>query len=142
VPEIRIEQEIRAAADAVWPVVSDFAGITRFMAGLEKVEVQGQGIGAVRTVTVAGGNKLQERLESFDPKARSFSYSVLPGAVPVQNYLATVKLADAGAGRTRITWTARFDAPGLSEAQVGPLSKGMEQAYGAAIAGLKKLVEK
>jgi carbon monoxide dehydrogenase subunit G len=142
VPEIRIEEEIRASADAVWPVVSDFAGITRFMAGLEKVEVQGQGIGAVRTVTVTGGSKLQERLESFDPKARSFSYSVLPGGVPVQNYLATVKLADAGSGRTRIVWTARFDAPGLSEAQVGPIAKGMEQAYGAAIAGIKKLVEK
>jgi carbon monoxide dehydrogenase subunit G len=141
-PEIRIEEEIRAAADAVWPVVSDFAGITRFMAGLEKVEVQGSGIGAVRTVTVTGGNKLQERLESFDPKARSFSYSILPGAMPVQNYLATVKLADAGAGRSRITWSARFDAPGMPEAQSGGLAKGMEQAYGAAIAGLKKIVEK
>jgi carbon monoxide dehydrogenase subunit G len=141
-PEIRIEEEIRATADAVWPVVSDFGGITRFMAGLEKVDVSGSGIGAVRTVTVAGGNQLQERLESFDAKARSFSYSVLPGTLPVQNYLATVKLADAGSGKTRITWTARFDAPGLSEAQVGPLSKGMEQAYGAAISGLKRLVEK
>jgi carbon monoxide dehydrogenase subunit G len=126
----------------VWPVVSDFAGITRFMPGLEKVEVQGKGIGAVRTVTVAGGNKIQERLESFDPKARSFSYSILPGAMPVQNYLATVELADAGAGRSRIRWSARFDAPGMSDAQIGPLSKGMEQAYGGAIAGLKKLVEK
>jgi carbon monoxide dehydrogenase subunit G len=142
VPEIRIDEEIRAAADAVWPVVSDFAGITRYMAGLEKVEVQGKGIGAVRTVTVAGGNKLQERLEAFDPKARSFSYSILPGGMPVQNHLATVKLSDAGAGRSRITWSARFDAPGMSEAQVGPLAKGMEQAYGAAVAGLKKLVEK
>ena len=56
-PEIRIEAEIRAAADAIWPVVSDFAGITRFMAGLEKVEVQGQGIGAVRTVTVRTGRR-------------------------------------------------------------------------------------
>jgi carbon monoxide dehydrogenase subunit G len=142
VPEIRIEEEIRAAADAVWPVVSDFAGITRYMAGLERVEVQGQGIGAVRTVTVTGGSELQERLESFDPAARSFSYSILPGSMPVQNYLASVKLADAGPGRSRITWSARFDAAGLSEAQVGPLAKGMEQAYGAAIAGIKKLVEK
>jgi carbon monoxide dehydrogenase subunit G len=141
-PEIRIEQEIRATADAVWPVVSDFAGITRYMVGLDEVEVQGQGIGAVRTVTVAGGNKIQERLESFDPRARSFSYSILPGAMPVQNYLATVQLADAGPGRSRITWSARFDAAGMSDAQVAPLAKGMEQAYGAAIEGLRKLVEK
>lgn len=141
-PEIRIEEELRASADAVWPVVSDFAGITRYMAGLEKVEVQGSGIGAVRTVSVAGGNKLQERLEAFDPGARSFSYSILPGALPVQNYLATVKLAEAGPGRSRITWSARFDAPGMSDAQSAPLAKGMEQAYATAVAGIKKLVER
>ena len=141
-PEIRVEQEIGAAADAVWPVISDFAGIGRFMPGLEKVEVQGQGLGAIRTVSTAGGGKIQERLEAFDPAARSFSYSLLPGAVPVQNYRATVKLVEAGPGRTRVSWSARFDAPGMTEAQIAPLSKGMEQAYGASLAGVKKLVEK
>jgi carbon monoxide dehydrogenase subunit G len=141
-PEIQVEQEIGAAADAVWPVISDFAGIGRFMPGLEKVEVQGQGIGAIRTVSTAGGGKIQERLEAFDPAARSFTYSLLPGAVPVENYRATVRLFEAGSGRTRVSWSARFDAPGMTEAQIAPLSKGMEQAYGAALAGVKKIVEK
>jgi carbon monoxide dehydrogenase subunit G len=140
-PEIRVEQEIRASAESVWPVVSDFVRIDRFMPGLEKVEADGTGIGAVRTITVTGGNQIRERLESFDPQARSFSYSILPGTLPVQNYLATVRLADSGAGRCRITWSARFDAPGMSDAQSAPLAKGMEQAYAGAVAGLKKLVE-
>jgi len=142
VPEIRVEHEIDAAADVVWPVISDFGGIDRFMPGLEKVEVQGQGVGAIRTVSTAGGGRIQERLESFDPKARSFSYSLLPGAVPVQNYRATVKVAESGPGKSRVQWSARFDAPGMTEAQIAPLSKGMEQAYGASLDGVKKLVEK
>jgi hypothetical protein len=53
-----------------------------------------------------------------------------------------VRLFEAGSGRTRVSWSARFDAPGMTEAQIAPLSKGMEQAYGAALAGVKKIVEK
>jgi carbon monoxide dehydrogenase subunit G len=140
-PEIRVEQEIQAAPEAVWPVISDFAGLDRLMPGLEKVEVEGSGVGAVRTVTMKGGNQVRERLESLDPAQRSFSYSMLPSAMPVQNYLATVRLAPAGPGRTRVTWSSRFDAPGLSDAQLGPLTKGMEQAYAATIAAVRKFVE-
>ena len=63
---VKVVETVSAGADRVWELFRDFGGISRFSQGIDSCTVEGEGVGAVRTLTMGGGLKLQERLEAFD----------------------------------------------------------------------------
>ncbi len=134
--KIELNEEMAAPASAAWEKLADFGGLG-WMPGVEKVEVEGEGIGAVRTVSM-GPMTVKERLESFDDEGRSLSYSITEGPMPVQNYLATIRVSETGSG-CRVVWSARFDPPEGVPADA--IEKGLNGAYGGALSALKKLIE-
>jgi ribosome-associated toxin RatA of RatAB toxin-antitoxin module len=65
-----------------------------------------QGVGVVRRLRQAPVTNL-ERVTELVPDER-LSYELVEG-LPFENYHATIKLSDAAAGGTDITWRAEFD---------------------------------
>ena len=64
--------------------------------------------GAVRTIALAQGNPIRERLVQFDDADRSFSYAIIgPRDLPVADYVGTVKLRADAAKRTTIDPSSR-----------------------------------
>jgi len=135
--EVRIEDDVAAGVDAVWAKIADFGGIADWAPGLEKCELEGEGIGCVRRIAM-GGMQVAERLEKLDAVERSLTYSIVEGPMPIENYLATITVSDAGNGRSHIVWTCSFDAPGMSNEQAQGLASGMEGAYRGMIGGLQQ----
>ncbi len=133
--EFVVEKEIDADVESAWKVVADFGALT-WAPGIESCEVEGDpGVGQVRKVK-AGPVEIHERLEQFDPEAKSLSYSIVKGPLPVENYLATVSLADAGSGKTRARWGARFDTPGMDDDAARAIVGGVESSYSAMVDAL------
>ena len=131
-----IAQEYSSSQDDVWKVLREFGGLD-WMPGVESCEVEGEGIGAIRNITM-GGNVVTERLEAFDDEARSLSYSIQQGPIPVRDYLATIAVSESQDG-CLVKWTARFElADGVP---ADALIKGLEGAYGGALRALKKRLE-
>jgi len=127
----------RGAAD-VWKELSDFGGLDGWMPGVERCEVEGEGVGAVRTVEM-GPVKVVERLESFDDDGRSLSYALLEGPMPLRNFVGTIEVSETGASSCRVEWSAAFDLPeGVSREQIAP---GIEGGYGGALKALKVRLE-
>ena len=131
--EIRVEQEIEATADQVWELVRDFGGIKKWNPGIDSCDVEGEGVGAIRTIKM-GGVAVQERLEHIEEATRTFSYSIVSGPVPVENYLASMTIQDAD-GRAKVTWQSTFDPKGASEEDCANLFKGV---YEGGIAGMRE----
>jgi hypothetical protein len=104
--------------------MSDFGGLRAWNPQIESCEVDGEGVGAVRTFSMTGLT-IKERLEALDESARTFSYSIIEGPLPATDYLATVEIGDAGAGQTRILWTSDFVPAGASEADLVALFEGI-----------------
>ena len=136
--KIAVEEDYAASAAVVWTRLADFGGLAAWMPGVESCETEGEGVGAVRKVAL-GPVQVSERLESFDDAGRTLSYSIVEGPMPVQNYLATIRVEERGDAACHVDWTASFDLPdGLTEEQIAP---GLQGAYGGALKALKPLVE-
>ena len=131
---VKVSERVEATADRVWDLFRDFGGVQRFSAGIEKVEVTGSGIGAVRTLSLPGGLSLQERLEAFDDAGRRLQYAIVAGPIPVSNYLATIEVKDEGKA-CRIDWSSHFEPKGITDDQGRALIEGV---YKGGIAGVKK----
>jgi hypothetical protein len=123
----KVTETVAAPVADVWRVMSDFAGIepNEMIAGCT---TEGEGVGAVRTITLNGGGEIVERLESCDEQSRTFSYAIINDSpLPVKNYLSTVRISDGGAGSTTVEWSSTFEAAGAPEADVIKLIEGVYQ---------------
>ena len=94
----KVEVHIARPPDEVWALVADFGGLDTWMPGVESCELDGD----VRTLQ-AMGTTLKERLVAQDDDARSQSYSIIDGPMPVEHHLATISV-DADGDGSRFTW--------------------------------------
>jgi carbon monoxide dehydrogenase subunit G len=133
---VEVRDEIDASREVVWDLVSDFGGVQRISPEVESCKLEGEGVGAVRTINTQG-IVIKERLESLDGKNYTFSYSIVEGPIPFTDYLAKVELSPAGAGRTKIHWSGSFEPAGVPEETLKQL---VETIYRGLIGGLKKAV--
>jgi hypothetical protein len=134
--EVRVCEEIAAPAAKVWALMRGFGDLMQWMQGLESCELAGSGIGAVRTVTLSGGLRLQERLESFDDAGRSFSYAIIGNSpLPMRDYLSKVKIREKGSNACEVAWDGRFEPKAGSEAS---MEKAVRGIYTNGIAALRK----
>ncbi len=132
--EVAVNLDFSSSADAVWKELADFGAIGAWGPGIVSCKVEGSGIGAVRAVEMPGGVVMEERLEAFDDAGRTLSYAIIAGPIPVQNYLATVKVSGQVDG-CRVDWSANFDAP--EGVPVEGVAAGVSGAYSGMLAALK-----
>jgi carbon monoxide dehydrogenase subunit G len=136
VAEVIVRRKVAAPAKRCWDLLSDFGGIADMSPMIESCEVEGEGVGAVRTLGAAGGMKLQERLEAHDEAGMTFSYSIIgDNPLPFTDYLSTVTIEPAGEGACTIDWRGRFQPKGDDEAGPAGIVNGI---YSGGLAALGK----
>jgi hypothetical protein len=124
-------------ADAIWRVISDFGAASQYLAGVVNCTVEGQGIGARRTLTSADGSTIVERLETLDGVARRLSYALLTDT-PFRNCLTTMMVRELGQSRAELEWSATFEADGLPAEEAREL---LEATLAANCLALKQFME-
>lgn len=132
---VQVVEQVAAAADDVWGILSDFGGI-KVGGPIEAFEIEGEGVGAVRTITMGGGQVI-ERLDVHDPAARVFSYCILneDNPLPVSNYSATVKITADSDDSCTVDWSGTFDVKGADEETACKVVRGI---YTGGIQGARK----
>lgn len=136
--EVQVTEELPVAAAKVWELVRDFGGAQKWLGPMvQKLELEGEGVGAIRTITLPGDTLLHEQLEALDDAEMSFSYAIVRDSpLPTSDYKAKFKLVETGPESCRIEWGSSFEpAGGMSEDDVKPMVEGI---YRGGIAGLRQ----
>ncbi|BBE72217.1 SRPBCC family protein [Oharaeibacter diazotrophicus] len=146
--KVEITTEVAAPADKTWAVVSNFGDMS-WLPVVTKLEATGNDVGAERTITLANGEVIKERIEKFDAGKMMMMYRMEADnikALPVTNYSSRLTVKDAGGGKSTITWWGAFyrgypnnDPPAdlSDEAAV----KAITDLYNTGLAGMKKKIE-
>ncbi|MFL1516144.1 SRPBCC family protein [Pseudomonas prosekii] len=114
--------DIPASADEVWQLIGGFDTLPNWLPFIPKSELS-EG-GRVRTLQTADGAVVVERLQTFDNAAKTYSYSIEQAPFPATDYLATLRVEAQGQG-ARVTWSGRFNAKGVTDAEVEALFDGI-----------------
>ncbi len=102
---------INAAPDAVWAKVKDFGAMNTWHPAVEaSAAADGNKVGSRRTLTLKGGGKVVEELETYNEAEKSFSYRMKDaGPIPVTNYSSTFTVKPgSAAGTTLVEWRGAF----------------------------------
>lgn len=129
--------ELKVPADEVWKLIGGFNALPDWHPAVEKSQVEGEGEGSVRRLSLAGGGTIVERLERIDDDERLYSYSIVDSPLPVANYVSTIRVRDKGDGTaTVVEWSSEFTASGASEKDASKVIQGI---YDAGFENLKKM---
>jgi hypothetical protein len=136
--QVSCKTTINIAADAIWRVISDFSVAGQYLSGVVTCTVEGNGIGALRTLTSDDGSAVVERLETLDEVTHQLSYTLLTDT-PFRNCLTTMSLRDLGPKLGELEWNSTFEPEGIPEIEAGQM---LESALAANCLALKQFMER
>ena len=124
-PKVSMSTDLNVSADDVWKLIGGFNALPDWHPAIEKSELTEEG--QTRTLSLAGGGTIVEKLERIDEGARTYSYSIVESPLPVSNYKSTIKVSGEGSNST-IEWSSEFDTPGGVEQDAINAIQGVYQA--------------
>ncbi len=134
---VNVQEQVAASADQVWQIMADFGGVDKWADPnlIKSCESDGNSAGAVRTLTLADGAVIRERLEAIDASARRFTYAIIGECpLPVKDYVATAKVTELGADQCQVDWQSTFEPIGSVE----EAEKMVQGIYVGGVAGIRK----
>ena len=114
---------IHAPFEAIWQVISDFGAAGQYLAGIINTTIEGEGVGALRTLTHADGSTIFERLDALDATDHRLSYALLTDT-PFRDCLTTLVVYDLGLTQAELVWSVTFEADGLPVSEAVDLLEG------------------
>ena len=113
-PKIFTSSVVGAPAGRVWEAIRDYNGLPSWHPGIRDSRIEdgldAAQVGCVRTMTLAAGGAIRERLLALSDYDMSYTYSILESPMGVDNYVATLKLTPITDGsRCFCEWSAEFD---------------------------------
>ena len=131
--DVTVVREAEADINRVWARLRDFGNMS-WLPGLDRVEVEGAGIGMVRRVVPAGGQPIEETLTLLDEGSRKIGYSIKQTPwFPFEKFTGDVTLTPLGDGAIRVAWHCNFE-PG--EVPAKEARARFEETYGGLISCL------
>jgi|ETNmetMinimDraft_26_1059896.scaffolds.fasta_scaffold52034_1 hypothetical protein len=136
--EVSVSGEMDVPVEKLWDLISDF-GEVKWMQGVSRVEVRGQGVGMTRAIYAGGDGHILEELEAVDPEIRQLSYTIpLNNPLPAADYHANCVAVALDGDRSRLDWSCRFRPEGADAAAARAAVEGM---YGLLIGWVKSALE-
>lgn len=129
--------ELGADATTVWNLIGAFESLPDWHPLVAECVLERDTGGAiVRRTGLHDGTIIRNRLIARDEAARSYQYDFVEGPLVVRNYRATLSVADAGAGRSRVEWISEFEAD-AEQAEI--MRAKVESLIAPGVANLKKI---
>lgn len=125
---IKMRTQVSASAAELWKTIGGFNALPAWHPAIEKSESTGQTAGAVRTLRLAGGGTVIERLEHYSDVERVYRYTIIDSPLPVANYAAEIRVIDNGDGTSNVEWSSEFASATGSESDAVKIIQGIYQA--------------
>lgn len=135
--------KIKASKDKVWRKISNMVGLPTWLVDVKKtvyLSKKKRGVGAIRSITFADGNKIEEHVVAWKDK-EYFTYIATEG-LPLRAYVATISIRARSNKLVELTWQSYINSIKMSEKQFIEFLAFMGSFYEASLENLKTILEK
>lgn len=131
-----ITKKLNVPADVVWNAIRKIGRLDVWFPIIETCRVEGEGQGALRYMTIAGGGgDIKDTIEEIDDINMRLVYLRPVSPFPVSYYKGTVEVFKSSDGLGVVVWTIDFKSQPEDTASVAELVRG---AISAGIDGMEK----
>ncbi len=132
--KVTVSTKLLAPAEEIWNLVGGWNALPEWHPAVETSAIEDGG--RRRRVRLADGSEIIEQLEKFDGEAKTYTYSIVSGTLPLTDYRSTITVSREGEKST-VEWTTSFSPLGAPEAEISRL---LEEFYRSGFDNLRKLL--
>ena len=109
-----------ASVNRVWETIRDFNALPSWHPAVKDSRIEDElpndQVGCIRNFNLHDGGTIREQLLAHSDIQHYTTYSILDSPMPVENYVATIRLTEITDGdRSFIEWSAEFDTDAESD---------------------------
>lgn len=133
-------EEFDAPASEVWELLTDWAAIVDWMpeGNIQSLEMEGQGIGAIRHLRTPQGVHIAERLDAADRQRGTLDLSILePLPWGMLSYSARGTASPVSGGGCSLTWRGTFELPAAGP-EAEDLARLLKMLYTTMFTGIRQ----
>jgi len=124
------EAIVNLDAEKVWEKLVDFGGTEKFVPDLiEKVIVEGNGIGAVRTIYIKGGGEIIEKLTSIDRSKLEMKFIILSTPMPVFNYEGIFTVISQEENKCNVQFESIYEVSVVQKEEMNSIIKNFQKTF-------------
>lgn len=132
--KVKVNQKSEAIvnlnAEKVWEKLIDFGGTEKFVPDLiEKVVVQGNGIGAVRTIYLKGGGEILEKLTSIDQIRLKLKFIILSTPMPIFDYEGVFTVNSQENNKCTVIFESNYEVQAVQEEEMHSIIKDFQKTF-------------
>lgn len=131
---IFVELNIPHPQHIVWELVGPFETMQTWFPGIVDTRIEGSGIGTIRHLTMPDGAVISDQLTQQSD--HQYSYAIVGGDVPFENYLGTVSVVDDN-GSSLLKYHASID---VSEENREASTAFLSELYTNAFDNVKRML--
>ena len=117
-----ITKKLNIPAEKAWQAIRDIGRLDVWFPIINTCQVEGQGAGAHRHMTLEGG-KITDLIEEISDADQRLVYLRTESPFPVTHYRGTVEVFDSYDAQAVVTWTIDFESSPEVSAAVADLVK-------------------
>lgn len=124
---VKVTKTINFSASNAWPILEDFGNISRWIQGIDKLDIIGEGLGMIRRIHMNSLNEpIDEVLDFMDSDNMHFGYSIPKGLpLPLENYKAEAQIKALDKNSCEVTWQSHCEPQtGLSDEDATAILEG------------------
>lgn len=124
------EAIVNLNAEKVWGKLVDFGGTEKFVPDLiEKVIVEGNGIGAVRTIFIKGGGEIIEKLTSIDQSKLEMKFIILSTPMPIFNYEGIFTVISEEENKCNVRFESIYEVSIEQKEEMNSIIKDFQETF-------------
>jgi hypothetical protein len=106
---VNVTKTINVHSEKTWKAISGIGGLERWFPVIKSCDVQGEGVGAIRTLELVQGGKMRDRIDEIDHENRRLRYLRFEHPFPINSYQGTVEVRNVPDGRSTVCWSVELD---------------------------------
>jgi Polyketide cyclase / dehydrase and lipid transport len=130
-----ITRKLHVPVEMAWAAIRRIGRLDVWFPIIATCKVEGDGVGAVRSMTIEGGGEIEDTIVEIDDHARRLVYLRPVSPFPVTSYRGTVEVFRSYDGLAVVAWTIDFESGPADAAGVAELVRG---AIGDGLDGMEK----
>jgi len=107
--QVALSAEISAPAHEVWETVKDFEDPGKYLDAVAECTMEGNGVGAIRTVKIHGGGFGIEKMVHLDEENRIVAYALTNSSLPLSGYIAVMHVCEIRSDTCELEWSSVFE---------------------------------
>lgn len=108
IEKLNVTKTIKVPVSIVWTAISSISHLEQWFSVIKHCQVNGQGVGATRTLTLVDDKIMHDVIIEIDHRNYQFCYKRTEAPFPISEYLGTINLNSTTQKETKLSWSVEY----------------------------------